>query len=454
MLTNWEQIFRQLSDTIASSLTPKEAFRLELVGEASQFIRFNQAKVRQIGTVVDGSLKLTLMEDDRSRYHTLPFTGAWEQDWPQVHQALQNLRHTLPQSLNDPHLVFPVGKATSRVVHSGQLPKPEDAVAVILPAVKDVDFVGLYAGGRVLRGQADSAGQFHWFETDSFVVDYSCFTDEQNQTPSTQTEPTAVKGCYAGSHWDQSAFELDVARSKTQLQQLNHPLKSLPKGQYRTYLAPAAVADLASMLSWNGISEAAFQQGESALALLRESNVTLSPHFTLQENFTHGLVPQFNDLGEVAPDQLLLIEQGQLRNTLISSRTAKEYGLASNGAGPEEGLRSPEILPGTLSEADILQALDTGLYVSNLHYLNWSDQATGRITGMTRYACFWVEKGKLIAPIERLRFDESLYHCFGKNLLALTQTQTLIPEVSTYGYRELGCSLVPGMLVENFTYTL
>jgi predicted Zn-dependent protease len=86
--------------------------------------------------------------------------------------------------------------------------------------------------------------------------------------------------------------------------------------------------------------------------------------------------------------------------------------------------------------------------------LNWSDRQTGRITGMTRYACFWVETGEIIAPIENLRFDESLYRFWGENLVDLTNFQEFIPEVGTYDSRQLGGSLVPGMLVENFTYTL
>jgi predicted Zn-dependent protease len=92
--------------------------------------------------------------------------------------------------------------------------------------------------------------------------------------------------------------------------------------------------------------------------------------------------------------------------------------------------------------------------VSNLHYLNWSDRPNGRITGMTRYACFWVEKGKIVAPIEDLRFDESLYNFWGTNLIDLTQELQFIPEVGSYGFRDLGGTLVPGMLVDNFAYTL
>jgi predicted Zn-dependent protease len=65
-----------------------------------------------------------------------------------------------------------------------------------------------------------------------------------------------------------------------------------------------------------------------------------------------------------------------------------------------------------------------------------------------------VENGEIIAPIENLRFDESLYRFWGEKLVDLTNFQEFIPEVGTYDSRQLGGSLVPGMLVENFTYTL
>jgi predicted Zn-dependent protease len=202
------------------------------------------------------------------------------------------------------------------------------------------------------------------------------------------------------------------------------------------------------------VSESSLQQGNSALGLLQRDEKHLASAFTLKENFGRGLVPRFNELGEIAPTELPIITDGRLVNTLVSSRTAKEYGKVANGASSGEYLRSPEVSPGNLANGDILQTLDTGLYVSNLHYLNWSDRPTGRITGMTRYACFWVEKGEIVAPIENLRFDESLYRCFGENLVSLTQSQDFVPEVGTYDHRQLGGTWVPGMLVEEFTYTL
>ena len=69
--------------------------------------------------------------------------------------------------------------------------------------------------------------------------------------------------------------------------------------------------------------------------------------------------------------------------------------------------------PGGLGREAIFKELGTGIYLSNLHYLNWSDSFEGRITGMTRYACLWVENGRIIGPIETMRWDDSIYRLFG-----------------------------------------
>ena len=39
-----------------------------------------------------------------------------------------------------------------------------------------------------------------------------------------------------------------------------------------------------------------------------------------------------------------------------------------------------------------------------------------RLTGMTRFATFWVEHGQIVAPVEAMRFDDSLYRLLGSEL--------------------------------------
>ena len=58
-----------------------------------------------------------------------------------------------------------------------------------------------------------------------------------------------------------------------------------------------------------------------------------------------------------------------------------------------------------------LAALDTGIYVGNLWYLNFSDRPACRITGMTRFASFWVEHGKIVAPVNVMRSTTASIGC-------------------------------------------
>lgn len=443
-LSALEVSFNQLIETLLIKKSESEQFTVKLSSERSQFTRFNHAKVRQTGCVADGWIELTLMADQRSSIRQFPFTGNWDVDWQLAYTALQELRDELIRLPIDLYLVLPSGNNTSREIHSGNLLADEAVVPTVLQLVAELDFTGIYAGGLVVKAYGDSNGQKHWFATDSFTLDYSLFS----------TSGQAVKGTFAGSNWDISAYIAKISEAKKQLELLARPAKELPRGQYKTYFAPAAVADLLAMLSWGAVSEADIQQGNSALAALSRQEKQLSPRFSLKENFQRGLVPRFNELGEIAAPELSVIEKGHLVNSLVNSRTAKEYQKIANGANGSETLRAPEVTTGNLIFEQILPSLDTGLYVSNLHYLNWSDRHTGRITGMTRYACFWVENAEIIAPIENLRFDESLYRFWGENLVDLTNFQEFIPEVGTYESRQLGGSLVPGMLVEDFTYTL
>jgi predicted Zn-dependent protease len=421
-----------------------EQFTLSLTAESSQFWRFNQAKVRQAGQITDANLRLTWICDQRSSYHVFPLSGDWETDQFLLNQALNSLRVELPQLPENPYLVLPEGDRSSHESYAGNLLEPEDLGDAILAGVSDLDFVGIYASGWAVRAYADSIGQSHWFLNDSFSLDYSIFS------PNGQ----AVKGIYAGECWNQRAYEQNMYQSRLQLQRLDRSPRRVNPGQYRTYLAPSAMPELVNMMSWGGVSEADLQQSGSWLLPMRNEGRKLSRHLTLLENFGRGTVPRFNQLGEVAPETLEIIGQGELRNSLISSRTAKEYQLIGNGASVEEDLRAPDIQPGTLPVADVFSALGTGIYVSNLHYLNWSDRPQGRVTGMTRYACFWVEDGEIVAPIEHLRFDDSFYRFWGDNLIALTDTQSCIPNIDTYGHRQIGALWTPGMLIEDFTYTL
>ena len=439
-----EQSFNILSNLLLDNLQEGEHLKISIGGERSQFVRFSKSKVRQSGIIDDASLITTLIKNNRTCDGSFTLSGNSDTDAKLALAELNRLRLEVVKLPKDPFIVLPEDRGSSRENHSGDLLSEEDAIAALSPAMQGVDLAGIWASGRVFIGNANSAGQKHWFATDTFSLDYSLITPDEKM----------VKATYAGSNWNQTEYEKYMANSIIKLRMMEKQPRKIEPGSYRTYIAPAGVADIIQMFSWGGVGEASIQQGNSSLSKMRQGEVKLSPCFSLSEDFTTGLVPRFNGNGELAPEKLDLILSGSLKNTLVSSRTAKEYGLESNFASDGESLRSPVLEPGDLKEEQIIKNLDTGIYLSNLHYLNWSDKMGGRITGMTRYACFWVENGEIVAPIENMRFDDSIYKFFGENLEAVTDNPQLIPDVQTYDGRELGGVSCPGILLKSFELTL
>ena len=60
-----KEYFFNISEKIMNSINPDEHLMLSINGENSEFIRINNAKVRQIGTVSDASFGIELIKNNR-----------------------------------------------------------------------------------------------------------------------------------------------------------------------------------------------------------------------------------------------------------------------------------------------------------------------------------------------------------------------------------------------------
>lgn len=435
---------KAFSHALFHELKTNEHLTLSYSGEDSFFLRVNQAKVTQTFEVSQRFITMDYVLGHRHTEFTFPLTGNHEYDINQGLGFLQRGRNECQILPEDPYVVLPEAGESSEEDHYGKLLEPEKVGDVLLKPAQSVDIAGIFASGLLLRGYANSQGQFHWFSTENFYFDYSLYTPSQK----------AVKATYAGNEWQEASYLSTLEQAKDQLKLMEKTPRKLAPGKYRVYLAPAAVAEIVRGISWSGVSGKALMQGTSPFIKLSTGDASLSPLLWLEENFGLGVGPRFNEFGDISPSKVPLIVNGKLNSLLINRRTAQEFGLQSNAANAQERLRSPLIHAGTLKGENILKSLDTGLYISNLHYLNWSDLPHGRLTGMTRYGCFWVENGELISPIEDMRFDETLYHFWGNGLEDLSEQVEMIPDVFSYGERILGGVSAPGMLVNDFTFTL
>ncbi len=444
MKTDFKQYFEELSSFVLAELIDDEQISISFSGEESYFMRFNHAKVRQNGTVEQAHLFFEFWKKGRTYSFSTGISFDMEVDKKEIAKVLQDARNSIMLLPEDKYQSIPNSKDTSETIYKGELLAEDKIPETVLKPAQDLDFTGLYAQGSIYKGVVTSSGAKHWFQTESFILDYSVWLENGR----------GVKSLYSGTKWSDKEYATKIDNARAGLKVLHTPQKKLKPGKYKSFITADALVELIEFFSWNGFSERAMQQGTSAYLAAKEGREHFSPKFTLLQDFSLGLEPLFNDNGELAPEKLAIVEKGDLKNTLVSLRTETQYGVKSNGAPSHEGMRSIVISSGDLAEADAIKELGTGIYISNFNYLNWSDTSSARVTGMTRFACLWVENGEIVAPITDMRWDESIYNIFGDNLLALTKESHIFADISSYGGRSTGGCSLPGILVKDFNCVL
>ena len=434
--------FFELAQRLSAELNAGEALLAAFSGERSDFVRFNHGKVRQAGSVVQRFVSLRLVRDGRQASAGTT-VAASSDDFNALKEILLRLRDALAGLPEDPWLLINETPQSGSSERRGELPAAEEMVQAVTGQASRLDLVGFYAGGTIYRGFANSLGQRNWHEVDSFNFDWSLYREGD----------LAVKSGYAGFSWEDAVYREKLRSAEEQLGLLGKPRKQIDPGEYRAFLAPRAMEELAGLLCWGGFSARSRATKQSPLLRLHEGQA-LSPKVSLSENTAEGVAPGFQSDGFVKPGAVALVAGGKPADVLVSPRSAKEYGLATNAANAAEIPESLDIGAGELASRDARAALDTGLYISNLWYLNFSDRPAGRITGMTRFATFWVERGRIVAPVSPMRFDDSIYRMLGENLVDLTRERELLLDPSTYGERSTSSARLPGALLGRLRFTL
>ncbi len=436
--------FHDLAAHLDTLAKPGEVIISALAAEDSDFIRFNKSAVRQAMGIRQALWTLSLVRDNRRLDAKVTLAGDLAQDRETLRALLVELRNGIGELPEDPFLLYQTEPGISMHEARGALPDPAQVIDAVVAAGRGLDLVGLYAGGPIYRGFANTLGARYWHAVENFNFGWCLYHDRDK----------AVRSSYAGGTWDAAAFAGKMRFAREQLARLTETPRTLAPGAYRAFIAPAAMTEILGMLSWAGFGLKSRNTKQTALIRMAEQGATLSPQVSLLENTGVGLACGFQAEGFLRPDSVRLVESGRLGAALVSPRSAREYNVATNGANASESPESLDLAGGTLAEADALAALGTGNYVGNLWYLNFSDRSACRLTGMTRFASFWVENGEVRAPLNVMRFDDTAYRVLGDNLESLTRERDLIVDDNSYGERSTGSIRTPGALVREFALTL
>jgi predicted Zn-dependent protease len=439
---NAREIFENVAYEAKAALQEGEAFSLWFAAEQSSFVRMNAGKVRQPTDLLQLAARLDLRRGRRHAAGETTLTGVPDEDRARVRALAEDLRAAVAHVPEDPYLMVADPASTERA-DPNQLPEAPAVVDALLDEAEGLDLVGVYAAGGVFRGYACDQGSRSWFESYPFHLDFSVFLEADK----------ATKQDLAGFSFDKAALAARVANARRDLEVLARPSRTLDPGGYRAFLTPTAMAEVLDLLGW-GFGRQALETKTTPLLALALGETSFDERVSLVENTAEGAGPGFMSSGFLKPDRVDLVKEGAFAGTLTSPRSAEEYGVPHNGAENHEGPAALEMSAGELATGDVLAALDEGLYVSNLWYTNFSDKKSCRVTGMTRFATMWVEGGEVVAPVNVMRFDDSLYRVLGEQLEAITKERELLLDAGTYFKRSTECARLPGALVKRFELTL
>jgi predicted Zn-dependent protease len=353
-----QDYFYSLSDALFAKLEGDEQLLLGFNGEDSDFVRMNHNRIRQAGCVAQRTLSLDLIAGKQHAQSSVELSGEIAVDMDQLVATLHKLREQRALLPDDPYLVFSTEINNTEYHHDNEVIVSHDAVEQVVAAAGDMDLVGIFANGIQYTGFANSMGQRNWHSSANFNFDWSCYLAKDK----------AVKSNYAGFDWQQDILVAKMDSIRHQLEILSRPAKTPEPGEYRAYLAPSAVNEIISMMSWGGFGLKNHRTKTTSLIQMVEQGRTLAGSVSLREHNARGLAPIFTGSGFIKPDEVQLISDGHYQDCLVSSRSAMEYDTVTNADYEFPG--ALDFAAGDLKHSEILQQLDTGLYINNLWYLN------------------------------------------------------------------------------------
>lgn len=228
--------------------------------------------------------------------------------------------------------------------------------------------------------------------------------------------------------------------------------RSLDPGTYTVVLAPEAVADIVRFLGWYGMSAKAVEEGRSFMTGHMGERI-LSPLITILDDALGATASGLTfDFEGVPKRRVALIEAGVASAAVTDSYWAAKTGMPDTGhALPAPNSMGPLPLdllmgPGGSTIAEMISAVERGVYVTRFHYVNIEDPVRATLTGMTRDGTLMIEGGRLTNPVRNLRFTQSAVE-------ALRNVRAVGSDVVALGEDDGMSVRVPALAIDGFAFT-
>ena len=334
--------FYKINELISQHIKSNEHYSIWFSAENTNFARFSKAKIRQIGNVEQGYLDVQLIKNDSIHAcSSIGLSKDLHKDKDAILLCLEKLRTAIKSSCSDPYFLMNNSDEQTSDIYKSQFDNNQ-IINDVLEISQGVDLVGYYCGGTIYKAYASSYGQINWYEKPSFFIDTSVY----------HSSDKAIKQLYADNIYQKKCYLEKINQAKVALETFSKPTINLSPKKYTVYFSPNAVYELLSLLNWGGFSYKSLQVKNSPLVPLMQKEKSLHSSFSLSENMSYAIGPNFQKQGFIKPNSIDLIKNGQFVNGMTSPKTAKEYGINHNSADEDESFVSLSMEPGSLDTKD------------------------------------------------------------------------------------------------------
>jgi predicted Zn-dependent protease len=288
---------------------------------------------------------------------------------------------------------------------------------------------GYFETGSSFTAVANKQGNFGFYPSTS--AEYSTTMRTRDGTGSGWSGRSGPRlGSFRPEQLAQVAAQKAVASAKP---------RALEPGRYTVILEPQAVADLLDWLP-QALSARAADEGRSYFSRPgggnRVGEKLFSEAVTLRTDPFDQRLPAAPWSTERLPAQATTwIDKGVLKALSVG-----RYWAEKTGAAPRP-LTGPLMLEGGKGTLEQLVAgTERGLLVTRFWYIRSVNPQTIQLTGLTRDGVWLVDKGKIVVPVNNLRFNDSPANLM-KNVEALSEAVAI------------GDAVVPAMRVRDFNFS-
>jgi PmbA protein len=315
------------------------------------------------------------------------------------------------RSPDDPH--FPGLPDPAEVGAAISVMRFDDATAAATPRRR------AEAVAEILRvtGNHDAAG---FYETSSHAVAVQSSTGIDCFDAYTRCVANLIVGSNgstgyreASSHKESAIDVRSLATAAIKRLDRSKGTAEIPPNRYEVVLEPAAVALMLEFLSYMGMGAKQVIDGESFLSS-RAGQMIADETVTVADDVRHPLSVGIGfDFEGVPKERMVVIDGGRAIGPVTDLRTSRLTGAPLSGhySGSNEfGPYASNLVmdAGESSLGELIGAVDDGLLVTRLHYVNVLDRRAALLTGMTRDGTWRIRNGEVTTPVHNLRFTQSV----------------------------------------------